>query len=171
MGIARPIVAALGVLVIAVLGGKVAGLHLNHTASYPRGLWIEASGGDGIRPYVLACADHTANFETYRERGYLPWGVACSGTAPLLKRIWARPGDHWSVTPEGVVVNGELVSNTRPLDHDSAGRPLTSATGGTVQPGHVLLLSDYSPRSLDGRYFGTMPITQVLKEVKPLWTE
>jgi hypothetical protein len=34
----------------------------------------------------------------------------------------------------------------------------------------VLLMSDYNPKSFDGRYFGLMDKSTIIGVVKPLWT-
>ena len=34
----------------------------------------------------------------------------------------------------------------------------------------VLLLSDYSPKSFDGQYFGLMDKSQIISAVRPVWT-
>ncbi|MES9902170.1 MAG: conjugative transfer signal peptidase TraF [Sedimenticola sp.] len=150
-------------------------VHLNTTTSYPRGLWIEDDAlDDGIgrrRPFVLACAPGEELRDFYIERGYLPWGIRCGGTIALLKRVFASAGDTWVVTDGGVLVNGVVIQNTAPKRTDSAGRRLPKISGGIVPDNHVLLLSDYSPRSFDGRYFGTTPVMDLISEVKPLWTE
>jgi type IV secretory pathway protease TraF len=36
--------------------------------------------------------------------------------------------------------------------------------------GEVLLMSDYSPLSFDGRYFGPIPRAQIQGVVQPVWT-
>ena len=162
--------------VLAVIGiARASGLYLNHSASYPRGLWQKSGDYDpthaGEHPYVLACAPGKSVRREFIERGYLPWGFDCDGVEALLKRIWAVAGDRWTVTAAGIKVNGQLVPNTQPLTQDSAGRSMPVQTGGIVPVGHVLLLSDYHPRSFDGRYFGTTPIKDLISEVSPLWTE
>ncbi len=154
--------------------GKLSGLHLNMTASYPLGVWIETGPyqmGRTDRPYVLACAPQKPLKSTFVERGYLSWGIDCEGTAALLKRVWGRAGDAWTVSKEGVYINDTLVPNTQPLTADSAGRAMPTPKVGTIPTGYVLLLSEYHPSSLDGRYFGTTPITDLIAEVTPLWTE
>jgi type IV secretory pathway protease TraF len=39
-----------------------------------------------------------------------------------------------------------------------------------LAPGKALLISDYSPISFDGRYFGPIPRAQVQSVVRPVWT-
>ncbi len=165
-----------GLAVLVVIGiARAAGLYVNHTASYPRGLWLKSGNFQpahaASHPYVLACAPRKAQRAQYIERGYLSWGYDCEGVEALLKRVWAVAGDRWVVTSAGIEVNGQLIPNTVPLTADGAGRPMRVQRGGTVPIGHVLLLSDYHPRSFDGRYFGTTPIKDLIGEVVPLWTE
>ncbi len=162
------------VFTLLIILGKTAGLHLNLTASYPRGIWIETGLYDPVRvghPYVLACAPQAPLKAAFIERGYLAWGIDCEGTVALLKQVWGRAGDRWSLSADGVRLNEKLVSNTQPLEMDGAGREMPVPQAGTIPAGHVLLLSEYHSGSLDGRYFGTTPITDLIAEVKPLWTE
>lgn len=173
----RLFIALAALLAVLVMLGvaRTAGLYLNHSASYPRGLWLKAGGNlpehPKAHPYVLACAPDKALRTVFIERGYLPWGFDCDGTEALLKRVWAVAGDVWVMTPKGIEINSQLIPNTVPLAVDGAGRPMPVQTGGTVPEGHVLLLSEYHPRSFDGRYFGTTPIKDLISEVVPLWTE
>ncbi|MET0100772.1 MAG: conjugative transfer signal peptidase TraF [Sedimenticola sp.] len=163
------------ILVGLVIGAaSLFGIHLNYSASYPVGLWIEVEGEVSMaldrHPYVLVCAPGPDQRARYVQQGYLKWGFACNGSVPLLKRVWASVGDYWSVTADGVRVNNRLIANTKPLEKDSKGRPMPKAAGGMVPDGHVLLLSDHSPLSFDGRYFGSTPVEDLISEVRPLWT-
>ena len=57
--------------------------------------------------------------------GYLRWGIDCDGSEALLKPVGAVAGDRYAITEAGIVVNGELVPDTRPLRADNAGRSMT----------------------------------------------
>ena len=69
----------------------------------------------------------------------------------------------------GIVVNGELVPDTRPLRAHDAGRSMRWAREGVLAPNEVLLVSRW-PTSLDSRYFGPVSTDRVIATMKPLWT-
>ena len=56
-------------------------------------------------------------------------------------------------------------------EHDSRGRPLPVWQGcRVVAEGDVFLMNWQSAASLDGRYFGTLPVSSILGRAEPLWT-
>lgn len=159
-------------LLASLLSALLLGLFYNATPSAPRGLWRDTGPFDPMRDqgaYVRACLPESRG-DAAVERGYIGWSVWCHGAEPMLKRVWAVPGDAWTVTERGVLVNDRLVPNTRPLRADGLGRPLPRPQGGIVPPGYVLLLNDYHPRSFDGRYFGLTPMDEIIAKIKPVWT-
>ena len=90
------------------------------------------------------------------ERGYLPSGI------PVIKTVRALEGDTICA------VNGVLLINGTPavrlLSDDSMGRTLPSPWTACrkLQTDEVLLLSDRTPDSFDGRYFGTVLKADIL---------
>jgi conjugative transfer signal peptidase TraF len=87
----------------------------------------------------------------------------------MLKRLVAVGGDDVQVDADGVRVNGKLQPRSLPLLVDPGGRPLPRppALSFRVTEEEVLMLSDYSPLSFDGRYFGVVPRAQLEEVVKP----
>ena len=97
------------------------------------------------------------------ERGYLTQGRCSTGIVPVGKIIKAVPGDKFQVQGGVLLVNGE-----RFMIHekDGDGRPLSSAFAEgehTVAQDRYLLLSDHSSKSWDSRYWGTVPVENLLK--------
>lgn len=159
-----------------VTGAGMSGLRLNLSDSYPGWWWVDGepfhlSTARGV--FVRLCFPVAGAQDEYLARGYLAFGWACEGTAPLVKRVFGVPGDTWRVSDEGVYVNDRLVPNTRPLVADRLGRSILhpDPAGGTIPPGYVLVLSDFNPRSFDGRYFGLVNQRHILNTVRPLWME
>jgi len=76
------------------------------------------------------------------------------------------------MSASGVFVNGVLMLNSKPMDTDLEGRPLNhiEADIPALDDHTVLLMSDYSPKSFDARYFGLMDKANVISTVCPLWT-
>jgi type IV secretory pathway protease TraF len=53
-------------------------------------------------------------FDLAKSTGYIDPNLF-GGYQPMIKRIVADSGDIISVTDQGVIVNGSLIPNTRPL--------------------------------------------------------
>ena len=88
-----------------------------------------------------------------------------------LKRVAALPGDTVAVEPEGVIVNGVLWPASMPLTHDSSGCQIRHYPFGVyrVRRAEVWLLSNNS-RGWDSRYYGPLPLANVLASAEPLLT-
>ena len=85
-------------------------------------------------------------------RGYLPRGV------PMLKRVAALPGQTICRTRAIVRIDGKAVAAARAEDRD--GRPLPSWSGcDRLRHDQIFLLNADAPDSLDGRYFGPLPVS------------
>lgn len=151
------------------------GWWFNVSASAPSGLWH-------IKPliahlnrhtWVIACpASCTYVFTTAKARGYLPPGPCPGNFAPLIKQVAAVPGDTVQLTRHGIHVNGHLLPHTRPLVTDRHGRSMPQLNVAThrVPPGLVWLISGQErARGFDSRYFGPLPIRQVLGQAKLVW--
>jgi type IV secretory pathway protease TraF len=85
----------------------------------------------------------------------------------LLKRVVALPGDQVCLDDKRYVVRGAVLSLI--ADHDQLGRPLAPYPFcSTVPPGTVFLIA-HGASSLDSRYFGPVPFSDLTPAV-PLWT-
>ncbi|MGY3116171.1 conjugative transfer signal peptidase TraF [Bradyrhizobium sp. S3.14.4] len=158
-------------LVAAVAGaGWCAGLRINMTPSYPRGLWRiapldrAATAGD----LVLICPPVTAEFERAFARGYIRRGLCAGGLSPLIKTVAAIGGQQVDVTDQ-VSIDGRPLPDSDVRQSDAAGRPLTPFAGGVVPAGELYLHSDFAG-SYDSRYFGPIPSSGVLGLARPVFT-
>jgi conjugative transfer signal peptidase TraF len=90
----------------------------------------------------------------------------------VVKVVAALEGSEVNVTAAGVRVDGEALPRSRPLAEDRGGRPLHSYQAGVhrLVRGEVWLYSPYEARSWDSRYFGPIPIENVLFVVEPVLT-
>ena len=99
----------------------------------------------------------------FSARRYLPLGV------PLVKHVLALPGqtvcrDRRTITVDGVTM-GEA------LEHDRFGRSLPDWQGcRALAPGEVFVMNTVPADSLDGRYFGPLPLTTIVGRADPIWT-
>lgn len=98
------------------------------------------------------------------ERRYLPVGV------PLLKRVAAISGQRVCRFAHGVTIDGELVGVARARDR--RGRALPSWFGcRRIKSGELFLMNIAAPDSFDGRYFGVLPVQNIIGRATPIWTD
>jgi conjugative transfer signal peptidase TraF len=153
------------------------GFVFNFTHSAPFGIYRHAemptSATRKNSPYAFFCPDQRwpglrNNPNTRRSLGTCP-----DGYAALLKPVVAWPGDFVTTTPDGVIVDGTPVPNSSPLTRDSLGRELHPYPYGTykVAQGQIWVVSSYSSRSFDSRYFGPVPLRTIREWVRPFITE
>jgi conjugative transfer signal peptidase TraF len=96
--------------------------------------------------------------------GYLPLGV------PMLKRVLALPGQ--TVCRNGLTIAVDGIDMGQAREHDGRGRPLPVWHGCRVlADGDVFVMNWQSVDSLDGRYFGPIPVSAVIGTAIPIWTE
>ncbi len=136
----------------------------NATASTPVGLyWLQAPGApqDG----ELVAAMPPAPIASYLAHGgFLPRGV------PLLKHIAALPGQTVCRSGDAITIDDKAAGLA--LDRDHLGRLLPRWTGcRRLGRGEVFLMNTTVWDSLDGRYFGPLPVTSVIGRAVPLWIE
>lgn len=169
--VAMGTVGVTSVLAAMVISAHLSGVVINTTASLPLGLYrtIEAPVARGV--YVKFCPPPSALFDEAARRGYLHAGFCPGGYMPLLKRVLAIPGDRVKVTPDGVRINGERVPLSELMHVDGSGRPMPRyAQDRVLAASEVMLMSDVSSVSFDGRYFGPIDQRQVEAVIEPLYT-
>jgi len=133
----------------------------NASASAPVGLYVmhavrQIEVGDlvAVRP-PDALADFLAG------RGYLPLGM------PLVKRVLALAGTEVCRKGAAIVAYGHTYGEA--LDRDRLGRDLPRWQGcRVIAEGEVFLMNWDAPDSLDGRYFGPLPVTTITAKLSPL---
>ena len=168
---AAPAVLALpvaGVLLAVIL---VLGLHVNLSASAPRGLYRMVAGWPTRGAWVVACVSpQSAAFA--RTRGYLGPGSCAGGVQPVLKPVIAVAGDVVDIAPEAVTVNGQRLPSSSIAATDSLGRELPHVAWGRYVVGadELWLVSTRVPNSWDSRYLGPLSAAQVWSLARPIWT-
>jgi conjugative transfer signal peptidase TraF len=166
----RLLVLLLSPLLLLVLT-LLAGFRVNHTHSFPPGVYWAVPKAPAVGDLVFWRPPDTPAFQMAQQRGYVGSGGWLK-YEQMLKRLVAVAGDVVSIDDAGVTVNGHILANSKPLPVDEAGRPMPvlRLRDYRLKPGEVLLMSDYSPTSFDGRYFGPIPRTQIQSVVRPVWT-
>ena len=165
---------ALGCLagVAGVWAVCASGLRINGTDSEPIGIYWAISKPPEKGDFVFALPPAEPIFKLALARGYLAAGPSAAGTCALIKQVAAMEGDRVTIDAEGVRVNGIQLKNSAPRPADDAGRPMQPycSSDYTLGGDEVLLMSDYSPASFDGRYFGPLPKTTIQSVIVPILT-
>lgn len=149
-----------------------AGLRVNTTKSIPVGIYRLADVPVGKGEYVIFCPPQTALFDEARERGYIGAGFCPGNYGYMMKRVLATANDRIVSTEEGVTVNGHLLPLSQPLEWDKAGRKMARYPfrDYKLRLSELLLMSDVSATSFDGRYFGPVKESQIKSVIEPLIT-
>lgn len=164
------LVAGAGLIGVMASAGWCAGLRINLTPSYPRGLWrIEtlhraAAAGD----LIFICPPVRAEFVRAFERGYIRRGLCAGGLSPLIKTVAAIGGQQVDVADQ-VSIEGRQLPDSDVRHTDAAGRPLVPFAGGVIPAGELYLHSDFAG-SYDSRYFGPIPSSGILGLARPVFT-
>jgi conjugative transfer signal peptidase TraF len=159
-------------LLLLGAGWYAAGARINTTRSIPIGLYWTTGQPVAKGAYVLFCPPQAAVFDEARTRGYITAGFCPGDYGYLMKRVLAANDDVVSIGADGVRVNGALLPLSMPVKTDTAGRPLARHRAAifTLRQSEVLLMSDVSATSFDGRYFGPVDPTQIRSVITPVVT-
>lgn len=144
-------------------------LVLNTSESLARGLYLGEPGVAAIRRGLL-----------YQLRvDYPVWVHEKTKIRPgerLLKQVVGLPGDRIDVGENGRIEicspKAGCLRMSAPAETSSLGYALRAAELPAVIPaGHLFVYGPNSPRSLDSRLLGLVPVTAVVRQIKPLWVE
>ena len=141
----------------------------NFSESVPRGLYLALLPGHKSDMIGFCLRSDIATYAMNRD--YIDKGDCPDGSRRLLKRIIGREGDFLEITDDGVFINGKFLGDhTKPLLHDSHGRPMPQFRYvGEVPDGHVVVIGD-TAKSFDSRYYGTIALRKDDVYVKPVLT-
>jgi len=134
----------------------------NPSDSAPRGFYILSEHTPpGRGDLVAARLPRNAQILAV-SRGYLPDGI------PVIKTVWAVAGDR--VCVENRLLTAPFRPTLIALETDRAGRSMPHWNECRVlRSGEVFLASNDVPHSFDGRYFGPVPVANVLGRVTLIW--
>ncbi len=136
----------------------------NASASVPVGLYFSRplerlKVGDLV---IVTPPKTLADFLAKRE--YLARGV------PLIKHVLALPGTEVCRKGATIFVGSKPYGQAR--GHDRLGRSLPRWQGCRgLGDGEIFLMNPDAPDSLDGRYFGPLPVTAITAKLTPVWTD
>jgi len=162
--IAGSVVLAAGVLCY------LAGARVNTSKSIPVGLYWTSDRPVERGAYVVLCPPQVGVVAEALRRDYLPAGFCPGGYGFMMKKVAALKEDVVDISDAGVAVNGALLPLSAPLRQDAAGRPMPryQATHFVIGNSEVLLMSDVSSTSFDGRYIGPVNRAQIEAVIVPV---
>lgn len=149
---------------LPIVSGHAPRFIWNASASVPIGLYSLGPVGVlnvGDLVAVLPPGDLAIFLDT---RGYLPRGV------PLIKRVLALSGTKVCRHAATIIAYDHAYGEAQARDRFD--RDLPSWQGcRTLAEGEVFLMNWDAPDSLDGRYFGPLPLSSITARVTPVWTD
>jgi len=164
-------IAGVALFVLGLIAGA-AGMRINTSRSIPLGVYWAVADPVRKGAYVTLCPPALEVMAEARRRGYLQGGTCPGGYGYLMKKVVATSNDAVAISSEGVRVNGTLLPLSAPLSRDPSGRQLRRfQLNEFIIGGHqLLLMSDVSATSFDGRYFGPIDRDQVKSVIVPVLT-
>ncbi len=136
----------------------------NVSTSVPVGLFEVRSIGRLKSADLVAVMPPEPLASFLADGNYLPRGV------PMLKRVLGLPGQQ--VCRDGLIITVDGIAMGEALERDSRGRDLPAWSGcRTVADDEIFLMNWQSADSLDGRYFGPLPVNSIIGQAVPLWTD
>ena len=157
-------IVAAAAVIDTMLGPKTAPRFVwNVSESVPIGLYRVQPARDLIVTTLVVAYPPEPLASFLNDGGYLPRDV------PLIKHILALPGQTVCRTGPAIAVDGIEMGVARERDH--RGRELPVWEGCRVVAGDEVFLMNWDePASLDGRYFGPIPLHAIVGRAVPLWT-
>ena len=150
---------------LATMGARPAKQYIwNASESVPTGLYRLQPIGEPFVTELVAVEPPELLATFLADRRYLPRGV------PMLKRVLALPKQ--TVCRDNLTITVNSIELGEARERDSNGRFLPVWQGcRVVADGEVFLMNWQSADSLDGRYFGVLPITSIIGRAVPAWTD
>lgn len=159
-------------IVACCAGLYAAGARINTTKSIPIGLYWVTDAPATVGAYVMFCPPKLQVFDEALHREYITAGLCPQGGySYMMKKIVAAANDRVQVSGDGVTVNGALLPLSAPRAVDKWQRPMPRYQAAEYVLGNleVLLMSDVSATSFDGRYFGPLQRSQIVAVIRPVW--
>ena len=159
------------VIVVVVAWFGLFPLRWNNSASLPTGLFLVEKIGTVRRGDLVSICPPLHVARWIRSRRYSGFGSCAGGVKPLGKTVVAVSGDVVRIEIDAVYVNGQRLAESRRIAADSRGWPMLLVPVGemTVPAGYVWVHSSRTPRSLDSRYFGPLPVESVRGRLSAFW--
>jgi len=162
------IIALLLTLIYTIKKGNII---FNTTSSFPLGFYkISKSDPYKRGDLVSFCAMPSKIIERMIKEGYAQRNSLCPYQAPqLLKKILGLEGDRVEIQ-RAVSINNQLIKNSKLFTKDRNKNLLPIQPSQTIDRGYFWAMSDYNERSFDSRYFGQIPLKNIIGIATPILT-
>jgi conjugative transfer signal peptidase TraF len=143
----------------------------NTTSSFPLGFYkISKSNQYKKGDLVSFCAVPSKIIDRMIKQGYTQKNSLCPNQTPqLLKKILGLEDDN--ITMNSVVLlNNQPIKNSRVFTKDRKGNLLSIQPSQTIEKGNFWAMSDYNEKSFDSRYFGQVPLKNIIGRATPIMT-
>jgi len=163
------LIAVIVLLAIFIFGMKQNQIIFNTTSSFPLGFYkISKSTQYKKGDLVSFCAMPSRIIDRMIEQGYTQKNSLCPHQTPqLLKKIVGLEGDRVKIGKR-VSINNNEIKNSKIFMQDRAGNPLTVQLSQTIEKDKFWAMSDYNERSFDSRYFGQVPLKNIIGIAVPI---
>ncbi|HAU0967552.1 TPA: conjugative transfer signal peptidase TraF [Legionella pneumophila] len=173
----RKLTAWISIFLLSILSAVILlmaiGFRINLTDSIPIGLYRITSINNLKNNFVIFCPEDKPAFQLARDRGYIDSGLCPGGYGYLMKKIVAIKGDKISITDEGVFVNHQRISFSKPISTDGMNRPLPQwrTRDYQLKEDEILTMTNQSAWSFDSRYYGPVHMGQIKGMITPVWVK
>ncbi len=172
-----------GLLAVGVLADAAlvrSGLIINVTPSMPIGLYRLSSLPRRLHDSMIVylCppspARNLAMMQAVRGHWLLtsPRSTCSAHLVPFIKQIGATPGQTVTLTMRGTSIDGHPLPATAIKHFAKNGQPMIHQKPGSYQmkSGQVWVWDNSSPWAYDSRYWGPLPVANILKQARPVLT-
>ena len=163
------IISVVSILIFSTL--YLSGFRLNHSTSYPPGIYQLIDSGKTYTKgdLILFCPPENESVKIAIERRYLEPGLCQSGSEPIIKRIVGQAGDQVTLT-DVIKIKGRKLEFAKVLKQDSNNRPLSRMNNQIIPSGYFYVHSEHAPKaSYDSRYFGLIKENQIIGHIKEVY--
>ncbi len=162
------VVLLLGSFIYAMKKGNIV---FNTTSSFPLGFYkISKSSSYKRGDLVSFCAVPSKMIDRMIKQGYSQKNSLCPNQTPqLLKKILGLEGDRVEIK-KTVFINNQEIKNSKIFIKDSNGNLLTIQSSQSIKRDYFWAMSDYNERSFDSRYFGQVPLKNIVGIATPILT-
>jgi len=158
------------------------GLYVNTSSSLEKGIYLRSDLVDFFNfknskqtkykkgDLVAFCPPNLPVFNEAKKRRYIGISSCKGNLGIMMKEITATQNDLITINKNGVIINGKLRQNSKPLAFDNQAQkmPQIYLKNYKLKEKEVLLMGKTS-NSFDSRYFGAIKESQIKHRIKLVW--
>ena len=157
-------------LVMIITIFKKNGYILNNTSSFPIGIYqVKKQKKYQRGDLVSFCAPLNETVKKLVSYGFAPANTNCDNSTPvLLKKIVALEGDKIEIQNNAVYINHILQPKSKIYLVGRMGNTLEKQLSQNIKANMFWAMSDYNIHSYDSRYYGQVPLTNIIGKAHPI---